>query len=642
MAAFLLLSASAITGIVVVHVAGVPAPTVGTVGEDGPATEAALNNAEDVEGAPNGDIYIADFNSARLLRIREGILTVTYRGGPSENDFSGVGVAPDGTVYFTTGLALLALAPDGTVREVLASDQGDQVFAPKVAVAADGTVYLSGGRQPRIDRIDPNGLSTLVAGADDPATEPGVGDGASALDARFSRITDIVVDSRGVIYVSDEDFGDVRRIDLDGTITTVLGAGAVPFTEAVDGTRAADIGYGSGELGIALDSNDDLYVVLRLDGRVWRIEDGEIVTVAGGGPNRGTGFSPLATQLQGAYRLALTPTDELLILVEDGRFLYQVGVVGRARLVGSVPGPSEVNLEPLVVAASLGLTAGMLFLIPFPAEIFNNTVAEHHDRIRAWFRRRQKANGPAFWESLGGLLGALVLMALLYGFLDPGFGLNSASIPTFFGLVGGVLVTTLGFAVPTLLLRRARAGGWGRFRALPVALVVGVACVTISRLIGFLPGYLYGMVLALVFAGEVDDDAEAKEVTVTALVLLVLAVGAWFGLDAVRGSAVGARSEIVEAALAMTTVAAFEGLVFGLLPIHGMPGRILFQRRRWLWAVIWGVAVLAFFHVLVNPQSGYLVDTAVVPVATTYGLLVAFSLVTLLLWAWSRRAAAHP
>ncbi|HJU52142.1 MAG TPA: hypothetical protein VJ815_07385, partial [Acidimicrobiia bacterium] len=62
-ASFLLAVAS---GGVVVHVAGVPPPAVGTVGEDGPATSAALNNAEDVAVAPNGDIYIADFNSARL------------------------------------------------------------------------------------------------------------------------------------------------------------------------------------------------------------------------------------------------------------------------------------------------------------------------------------------------------------------------------------------------------------------------------------------------------------------------------------------------------------------------------------------------------------------------------------------------
>jgi hypothetical protein len=87
----------------------------------------------------------------------------------------------------------------------------------------------------------------------------------------------------------------------------------------------------------------------------------------------------------------------------------------------------------------------------------------------------------------------------------------------------------------------------------------------------------------------------------------------------------------------MITVSAFEALVFGLLPIHGMPGRVLFGQRRWLWVAIWGISLLAFFHVLVNPQSGYLVDSALVPVATTYGLLALFTVMSLGLWGWFRR-----
>jgi predicted cobalt transporter CbtA len=67
-----------------------------------------------------------------------------------------------------------------------------------------------------------------------------------------------------------------------------------------------------------------------------------------------------------------------------------------------------------------------------------------------------------------------------------------------------------------------------------------------------------------------------------------------------------------------------------------MPGRVLFEHRRSLWAAVWGVSLLAFFHVLVNPQSGYLVDTALVPVATTYALFALFTLASVILWAWFR------
>ena len=222
--------------------AGVAPPVFGTVGEGGPATEAALNNAEDVAVAPNGDIYVADYNSARLLRISDGILTVAYRGDGAlgENDFGGVTVADDGAVYFTTGAGVTALAPDGAVDQILvAGAESAQVYSQKVAIDPEGRVVLAGGILPRIDLIGPDGQLTPLAGADEQATEAGAGDGGPAVEARFGRISDIAIDSTGVIYVSDDGFGDVRRIGTDGIISTVFGAGTIPVLDAVVADLAA-------------------------------------------------------------------------------------------------------------------------------------------------------------------------------------------------------------------------------------------------------------------------------------------------------------------------------------------------------------------------------------------------------------------
>lgn len=628
----------------VVQVAGQPAPATGTTGEDGPANQAVLNNAEDIAVAPNGDIYIAEFNGARLLRIRDGILTVAYRGdfAVGENDFSGVAVAADGTVYFSTGLALMSLAADGTVTEILQSDNPGQVEGPKLSIGPDGEVLLAGGRVPTLEWVDGDGSTSLLAGDEQPATEPGIGDGGPAAAARFGSISDIAIDTQGVVYVADEGFGDVRRIAPDGVVSTVFGAGSIPVGEATDGTDAADIDYGSAEIGITVDDQDRLHVVPRLAGKVFRIEAGAITTVAGGGPNPGAGSEPLDTQLQAPFRIAFAG-DDLLLLVEDGRFLFLApDVNGGPALIASVPAPSEINLDPVVIAVSVALTAGLLFLVPFPAELFNNTLVEHHDRIRRWFRRRSPDAPSSFWSRPWVIVAGLVVMALLYGFLDPGFGTDQSSFPIFIGLFVGVVATTLGFVAPVWTMRRRRSGNKGAPRVLPVALIVAVACVLLSRLIGFLPGYLYGIALAVVFAAEVDEETESKEVLVTAGVVMMLAIGAWFGLGLARSGPPGVVSDIATASLAMITVAAFESLVFGLLPIYGMPGRILFRNRRSTWAVIWGVAVLAFFHVLVNPQSGYLVDAAVVPTATTYGLLAFFSIVSVSLWWWFRREGQRP
>jgi hypothetical protein len=627
------------SGGVVIHVAGVAPPVFGTVGEGGPATEAALNNAEDVAVAPNGDIYVADYNSARLLRISDGILTVAYRGDAAlgENDFGGVTVADDGAVYFTTGAGVTALAADGDVEQILvAGAESAQVYSQKVAVDPEGRVVLAGGILPRIDLIGPDGQLTPLAGADELATEAGVGDGGPAVEARFGRISDIAIDSTGVVYVSDDGFGDVRRIGTDGIISTVFGAGTIPVLDAVDGTPATDVDYGSAEIGVAVDDQDRLYVVTRLGGTVVRIDDGAVTRVAGGGTNQGVGFAPLETQLQAPFRIALTRAYDLLILVEDGRYLYQAATEPAASLVASVPSPGDINFDPVVVAASLALTAGMLFLFPFPAEIFNTTLAEHHDEILGWFRRGSRPQSR-FWEGRWVLAVGFVVMALLYGFLDPGFGASADSVSVFAGLLIGVVITTFGFLVPVLAVRRSRTGTWGKLRVLPVAIIVGIGCVVLSRAIAFVPGYLYGIALGVVFAGAIGEDVEAAEVTAGSVFVLALAIASWFGLGMVRSGGDWPLAGVIEAALAMTTVAAFEAVVFGLIPIQGMPGKVLFRSRRLLWAVIWGVSVLAFFHVLVNPHSGYLVNTAMVPVATTYGLMALFGVVSVALWAWFRR-----
>jgi hypothetical protein len=337
----------------------------------------------------------------------------------------------------------------------------------------------------------------------------------------------------------------------------------------------------------------------------------------------------------------------------DGRaevLWHQVGAVGFNQvrvggetLASAVPAVTDLNLDPLVIATSVAITAGLLFLVPFPAEIFNNTLAEHHDEILGWVRRRRKPEGRRFWDSPWGVLFFLVASALLYGFLDPAFGFNPSSALTFAGLLIGVAVTTFGFALPTLVLRRARAREWGRLRALPLALLIGIGCVLLSRLIGFLPGYLYGIVLGVAFTREVSDQQEANEVTFASTFVLALAVGSWVMLGLVRsGSGAGALTDLVEAALATVVVSGFEALTIGLLPLGGMPGKVLFDQKKVWWIVIWGLSVLAFFHALVNPQSGYLVDSALVPVATTIGLLVAFTLFSLALWGFFRLRQRRP
>jgi hypothetical protein len=386
---------------------------------------------------------------------------------------------------------------------------------------------------------------------------------------------------------------------------------------AIDGALAVDA---SGDITVATATGEGALLFSHAPGGDWQEQE-----VVEGSEGRSIDTVVIAAEEGGRATV---------LWHEFGAVGFNQARIGGESLVSSVPSITDLNLDPIVVATSLAVTAGVVFLVPFPAEIFNNTLAKHHDEIRRWFRRRRQDNeARRFWDRPAGLLVFVVVSALLFGFLDPGFGPNGDSVAVFIGLLIGVVVMTLGFALPTMVLRWAKSKEWGRLRALPVALIVGVGCVVLSRVIGFVPGYLYGIVLGLAFTRDVSEQDEAREVAVSAVVLLGVAILAWVALGAIRsGDSAGFGSDVGQAALATITVAAFEALAIGLLPLRGMPGKTLFAHRKRWWIVIWGIAVLAFFHALVNPQSGYLAESTLVPVATTIALLVVFAAVSVGMW----------
>jgi hypothetical protein len=227
-----------------------------------------------------------------------------------------------------------------------------------------------------------------------------------------------------------------------------------------------------------------------------------------------------------------------------------------------------------------------------------------------------------------------LLATLLYGFLDPGFGLTLGSLATFLGMLVGIVLVTTVFAVPLLLLHR-RIGDRPSLKVVPISLGIGVACVLLSRLTGFQPGYVYGLLIGLAFARELSAAEEGRATAIGAVVMLVVAMLAWIALGALPdGDAFGLV--VARTSLAALMVAGLEGVVFGLLPLRFLPGEPLYAWNRVLWATLLGVGAFAFFHILVNPASGYLSDTSATPLFTVVSLLVGFSLVSVAFWAWFR------
>ena len=142
---------------------------------------------------------------------------------------AGLAQAPDGSMFVadSSGHRVCAVTADGSVRVVAGGANGYRDGASTaarfrnpldVAFAPDGACYVADTGNNRIRRIAPDGSVTTVAGS---IYDYGDGRGAAA---RFRRPAAIDVDVEGTCYVADTGNNAVRRITLDGAVTTLAGA----------------------------------------------------------------------------------------------------------------------------------------------------------------------------------------------------------------------------------------------------------------------------------------------------------------------------------------------------------------------------------------------------------------------------------
>jgi hypothetical protein len=252
---------------------------------------------------------------------------------------------------------------------------------------------------------------------------------------------------------------------------------------------------------------------------------------------------------------------------------------------------------------------------------------------------------PVAWWREPGIVGFLLVAGLLYGFLDPTFGFDQRSVGTYAGIVLALVVVAWTSDLPRRALHARLAGDRGRLWVIPATLLVGAGCVLLSRLVGYLPGYLYGLVIAYAFLRKIEPPHEGRAGTLGAWWMLALAGIAWLTLGAIRTPGVQDtfHGAVIEAILAAIVVAGIEGVVFGLMPLRFLPGELAFRWQRLNWALLYGLGLFAFIVIFLNPANGYLPPSGSVPFVVALILFVAFGAASILFWSYFRfRPRARP
>lgn len=312
---------------------------------------------------------------------------------------------------------------------------------------------------------------------------------------------------------------------------------------------------------------------------------------------------------------------------------------------GSLASPAALLGAPLNALVNALITMGLILLITFPSQLFNHTYEENHERIRAWWQRRftwvagVRALSARLQPSRRAALSvtAVVLVGgVLAALLDPGFGFNVRSLALFLGavlaLVAGATVTALASGV--YRMTRHRVGVW-HVRALPGALLVAAGCVLVSRLTGFQPGYLYGLIGGVIFSGPLTSRQEGHEVAVASTCTLVVSVVAWLIWVPVAAAATADPSSfslaMLENFLAALFLTGMVGLVVGLIPLRFLPGERLAQWRWGAWALLFGLAMITVIEVVIRPQTNAARGRSE-PFWTTLGLFLGFGVASVLFW----------
>ena len=94
-----------------------------------------------------------------------------------------------------------------------------------VALDHDGNVFIADAGNHRIRRIDPDGTITTVAGNGGAGF---AGDGGPATEARLHKPTGVAVSRKGELFIADEYNHHMVRVGTHGRISTVAGATEIP------------------------------------------------------------------------------------------------------------------------------------------------------------------------------------------------------------------------------------------------------------------------------------------------------------------------------------------------------------------------------------------------------------------------------
>lgn len=259
----------------------------------------------------DGVLYIADGENHRIRKVDQSgqISTVAGNGKQLPRDLKGIAtqvalIAPDamtkdtlGNLCFADAGLIFRLDHSGYLTTIAGGGNKEIVDGAKateigirvpwgITIGPDKCLYFAESQGTRVCRINADSTVSIVAGTRD----ADYNNHLPAFRENFWTPSGVAFDSKGNLYVCDQDHHQVRKIDRSGAMTVVAGNGVSGSSNPFNGGFSGDGGPAvAAQLfwpqNLAIDGWDNLYITDIQNRRIRRVDSsGIITTIAGSGP----------------------------------------------------------------------------------------------------------------------------------------------------------------------------------------------------------------------------------------------------------------------------------------------------------------------------------------------------------------------
>jgi len=221
--------------------------------------KAQFNNPYGITFDSKGNIWITEWSNQTVRLITPNGQVYVRAGGYLQDCFKNAS-------GITSRLSNPSGICAGVGDTIYFADQGNHCIRKITPFKNVGNAQFVGVKAGKYDSSAPNPNCYI--------RKPGYADG-KWLSAQFDEPTDVCSDKNGNLYVADKNNHCIRKIGIDGNVTTIAGTPTV--SGDVDGNASsAKFNY---PIGISIDDNGDIFVAEWGNAKLRKISGGKVSTV---------------------------------------------------------------------------------------------------------------------------------------------------------------------------------------------------------------------------------------------------------------------------------------------------------------------------------------------------------------------------